>query len=85
MKITAVLLLIVFTLLQVGPGISSFFSDEPTIVLIDEEKHKDSPETGKTVKKDFFSYFGGVITPTFSFKKKQQQTCAAVRAHVLFF
>lgn len=56
MRKSAVLLFIAFSLLQAGPLISSFFSDQPVFVMIDEEKAKDNAETETKMKKELPGY-----------------------------
>lgn len=56
MKVIAALLFCLFSLFQAGPVISLLFSEEPAIVIIDEEKHNDHPKPENKLKKDFSGF-----------------------------
>ena len=53
MKITAAIFLLLFTLLQATPVISSFFSKSYVVFVADEEKDSGKSETEKKEKKDY--------------------------------
>ena len=53
MKKIAILLLFLFTLVQAGPAVSAFFSEEAFVFIVDEDKTSDKAETEKKEKKDF--------------------------------
>ena len=53
MKKIAIILLFIFALVQVVPAVSSLFTPSSTVLVIDEEKGDQKPETEKKDKKDY--------------------------------
>jgi len=49
----ATILLLIFTLIQAGPMVTSFFSDPTVVFFVDEEKAGEKTETEKKEKKDY--------------------------------
>jgi Na+-transporting methylmalonyl-CoA/oxaloacetate decarboxylase gamma subunit len=57
MKLAATIFLFLFSLVQVVPAVTTFFSDSSIIFLVDEEKSAEKSETEKKDKKEYaFEY-----------------------------
>jgi len=56
MKKTAILLLLLFAFVQVGPAVSSLFQPAAIVFMVDEEKTDDKTEKEKKEKKNHSFY-----------------------------
>ncbi len=52
MKKTALLLLLVFSMVQAAPAVCSLFQDTTVFFMVDEEKSEENPDNDKKGKKD---------------------------------
>lgn len=53
MRKIAVILLVLFALVQAGPAVTALFSPSVPVFLVDEEKADDKTETEQKLKKDY--------------------------------
>jgi hypothetical protein len=52
MKKTALLLLLVFSMVQAAPAVCSLFQETTVFFMVDEEKSEENPDNDKKGKKD---------------------------------
>lgn len=52
MKKTALLLLLVFAIVQTAPAVCSYFQEKTVFFMVDEEKSEEKPDNDKKGKKD---------------------------------